>query len=146
MNGMNLDFRVVKTWLREWEKNSKISRTASQVAAVMVNKMREESEKRLVKLESLMKDIFKESHALEELTHRFIAHFKSNNGMDRAQNAEMKKHRQRMTAIMREADAVMKEPKEDHSIKTGGLLLEIRSEEAQVQEASGPWGERKEVQ
>ena len=48
-------------------------------------------------------------------------------GADKAQNAELKKHRQRMTAIMKEADAVMKEPKEDHSIKTGGLLLEIRS-------------------
>ena len=31
------------------------------MAAVMVNKMREESEKRLSRLESLMKDIFRES-------------------------------------------------------------------------------------
>lgn len=146
MNGMNLDFRVVKTWLHEWEKNSKATRTASQMAAVMVNKMREESEKRLSRLESLVKDIFKESCVLEELARRFIAHFKSNNGTNKAQNLELKKHRQRMTAIMREADAVMKEPKEDHSVKTGGLLLEIRSEEAPVEEATGPWGEREEVQ
>ena len=50
------------------------------MAAVMVNKMREESEKRLSRLENLMKDIFKESCVLEELTRRLIAHFKSNDG------------------------------------------------------------------
>ena len=81
------------------------------MAAVMVNKMREEGEKRLSRLENLMKDIFKESCVLEELTRGLIAHFKSNDGADKAQNAELKKHRQRMTAIMKEADAVMKEPK-----------------------------------
>ena len=144
MNGMNLDFRVVEIWLRDWEKNSKATRTASQMAAVMVNKMREESEKRLSRLEKLVKDIFKESCVLEELTRRFIARFQSNDGVDTAQNAEMKKHRHRMTAILRAADAVIREPKEDHSIKTGGLLLEIRSEKAPVQDATGPWGERKE--
>ena len=146
MNGMNLDFRVVEIWLRDWEKNSKATRTASQMAAVMVNKMREESEKRLSRLEKLMKDIFKENCVLEELTRRFIAHFQSNDGADKVQSAELKKHRQRMTAIMREADAVMKEPKEDHSIKTGGLLLEIRSGEAPVQKATGPWGKERRVQ
>ena len=144
MNGMNLDFRIVEIWLRDWEKNNKATRTASQIAAVMVNKMREESEMRLSELEKLMKDILKENCVLEELTRRFIARLQSNDGVDKVHSAELKKHRQRMTAIMREADAAMKEPKEDHSIKTGGLLLEIRSGEAPVQKATGPWGERKE--
>ena len=143
MNVMNIDFRLVKTWLSEWEKNSKATRSAAQVAAVMVNKMREESEKRLSRIEGLMRDVFKESCVLEELTRRLIAHFKPNDGDGKDRGVELKRHRQRLASIIREADAVMKEAKEDHSIKTGGLLLEIRSEKPQTQEATGSWGERK---
>ena len=142
MNGMNLDFKVVKTWLREWEKNSKATRTASQMAAVMLNKMREGSERRLSRLESLMKEVFKEDCVLEELTRRITAYFKSSHGADTAHSVELKRHRQRMTAIMREADAVIREPKEDYSIKAGGLLLEIRNREPPVEEVAGPRREK----
>ena len=142
MSVMNLDFRVVKMWLRNWEKNSRV---ASQVAAVMLNKMREESEKRLSRLENLMKDIFRESHVLQQVEHQLASLCKSKRGLDRETETELKEHRRRMTTILKEVDEVLKEPKGDHSIKTGGLLLEIRSAEGPVLDATGPWGERKEV-
>jgi hypothetical protein len=129
MSVMNIDFRLVKTWLGEWEKDSQAYRTASQIAAVMLNKMREESETRLSRLERLMKDIFKENHILQQLEQKFISLFKSNHGLDRKVETELKEHRRRMITIMKEADEVLREPRSDRSVKAGGLLLEINCQE-----------------
>jgi len=143
MNVMNIDFRVVKIWLSQWEKDVRLNRTASQVAAVMLNKMREESERRLSRVERLSKEILKEGCALQGLVLRLMARSKSNRGMDKTEGEQLRTHRRRMAQMMKEVEAIMKEPRRDYSIKTGGLLLEIVGQDLPLEVATGPWGERR---
>ena len=112
-----------------------MNKTASQIAAVMLNRMLSESEKRLLGLESLMKDTIKEGHLLQELEHLLISRLKSRRGLDKGLEAELREHRRRMSTILKESDALMKNPREDHSIEAGGWLLEIDREASSVKTA-----------
>lgn len=125
MNRMKIDLRTIKVWVAKWERSNGISKTASQLAAVMLSKVLEEIEKRTAKVENLMKDITKESSILQKLEQQLISLCRSKRGMEPAIEGEIKEHCLRMAAILKEADEVMKVPEEDHSILVGGLLLEI---------------------
>ena len=125
MNRMKIDLRTIKVWVAKWERSNGISKTASQLAAVMLSKALEEIEKRTAKVENLMKDITKESSILQKLEQQLISLCRSKRGMEPAIEGEIKEHRLRMAAILKEADEVMKVPEGDHSILVGGLLLEI---------------------
>jgi len=125
MNRMKIDLRTIKVWVAKWERSNGISKTASQLAAVMLSKALEENEKRTARVENLMKDITKESSILQKLEQQLISLCRSKRGLEPGIEGEIKEHRFRMAAILTEADEVMKVPEGDHSILVGGLLLEI---------------------
>ena len=112
-----------------------MNKTASQIAAVMLNRMLSESEKRLLGLERMMKDTIKEGHLLQELEHLLISRLKSGRGLDKGLEAELREHRRRMSTILKESDALLRNPREDHSIEAGGWLLEIDREASSVKTA-----------
>jgi hypothetical protein len=125
MNGMRIDLRTIRVWVAKWERSNGISRTASQMAAVMLCKALEENEKRLTRVEKLMKDIIKEIGALQKMEQQLLSASRAKRGIEPGMDADLKEHRTRMEAILKEADEVMKVPEGDHSILIGGLLLEI---------------------
>jgi hypothetical protein len=125
MNRMKIDLRTIKVWVAKWERSNGISKTASQLAAVMLSKALEENEKRTARVENLMKDITKESSILQKLEQQLLSLCRSKRGREPGIEGEIKEHRLRMAAILKEADEVMKVPEGDHSILVGGLLLEI---------------------
>ena len=125
MNGMKIDLRTIRVWVAKWERSNGISRTASQMAAVMLSKALEENEKRLTRVEKLMKDIIKEIGALQKMEQQLLSASRAKRGIEPGMDADLKEHRKRMAAILKEADEVMKVPEGDHSILIGGLLLEI---------------------
>ncbi len=125
MNGMRIDLRTIRVWVAKWERSNGISRTASQMAAVMLSKALEENEKRLTRVEKLMKDIIKEIGALQKMEQQLLSASRAKRGIEPGMDADLKEHRKRMAAILKEADEVMKVPEGDHSILIGGLLLEI---------------------
>jgi len=128
MNRMKIDLRTIKVWVAKWERSNGISKTASQLAAVMLSKALEENEKRAARVENLMNDITKESSILQKLEQQLLSLCKSKRGLEPGIEGEIKVHRLRMAAILNEADEVMKVPEEDHSILVGGLMLEISKE------------------
>ena len=67
MNGMKIDLRTIKVWVAKWEKSNGVTKTASQLAAVMLSKTLEENEKRIVRIENLMKDIIREHGTLQKI-------------------------------------------------------------------------------
>ena len=125
MNGMRIDLRTIRVWVAKWERSNGISRTASQMAAVMLSKALEENEKRLTRVEKLMKDIIEEIGALQKIEQQLLSASRAKRGIEPGMDADLKEHRKRMAAILKEADEVMKVPEGDHSILIGGLLLEI---------------------
>jgi len=125
MNGMKIDLRTIRVWVAKWEKSNGISKTASQLAAVMLSKALEENEKRVARVEKLMKDIIKESGTLLKIEQQLHSATRSKRGTKPGVDADLEEHRKRMAAILKEADEVMKVPEGDHSILVGGLLLEI---------------------
>jgi hypothetical protein len=125
MNGMRIDLRTIRVWVAKWERSNGISRTASQMAAVMLSKALEENEKRLTRVEKLMKDIIKEIGALQKMEQQLLSASRAKRGLEPEMDADLKEHRKRMASILKEADELMKVPEGDHSILIGGLLLEI---------------------
>jgi hypothetical protein len=125
MNGMRIDLRTIRVWVAKWERSNGISRTASQMAAVMLSKALEENEKRLTRVEKLMKDIIEEIGALQKMEQQLLSASRAKRGIEPGMGADLKEHRKRMAAILKEADEVMKVPEGDHSILIGGLLLEM---------------------
>ena len=95
------------------------------MAAVMLSKALEENEKRLTRVEKLMKDIIKEIGALQKMEQQLLSGSRAKRGIEPGMDADLKEHRKRMASILKEADEVMKVPEGDHSILIGGLLLEI---------------------
>jgi hypothetical protein len=125
MNGMRIDLRTIRVWVAKWERSNGISRTASQMAAVMLSKALEENEKRLTRVEKLMKDIIKEIGAIQKMEQQLLSASRAKRGIEPGMAADLKEHRKRMASILKEADELMKVPEGDHSILIGGLLLEI---------------------
>jgi hypothetical protein len=134
---MNIDFRVVRVWLEKWETSNDVGRTASQIAAVMLAKMLAESEKRILRLENLMKETCEESRILKGLERLLVSRPKPRRGLDKGTETKLTEHRRRMAAILSKADELLKAPREDHSIKAGGLVLEINRQESLNQAAKG---------
>jgi hypothetical protein len=126
MEEMRIDLRIIRNWVEKWRMNNGVNKTASQLAAVMLSDVLQDNEKRLQKTKTVMKDILSESRALQRLEQELLARLKSKQGMDSGVEAELKGHRRRMAALLREADEVMKVPEKDQSVRVGGLLFEIK--------------------
>jgi hypothetical protein len=125
MNGMKIDLRTIKVWVSKWEKNNGKGKTASQLAAVMLCKVLEENEKRIVRVENLMREIIRESGILRKMERSLLPPSRPRRVKEPGLESELKVQRQRMAAILKEADEEMKVPAVGNSILVGGLLLEI---------------------
>jgi hypothetical protein len=125
MNGMKIDLRTIRIWVAKWEKGTSVNQTASQLAAVMLSKALEQNEIRSVQITGLMKEILEESAALQKLERACVGGMIRKEALDTQMNAELKAHRRKMAAILREADLALKAPEQYQSITVGGLLLEI---------------------
>ena len=125
MNGMKIDLRTIKVWVSKWEKNNGIGKTASQLAAVMLCKVLEQNEKRIVRIEKLMREIIRESETLRKMERELLADSRSKGANELELASELKMHRSKIVAILKEAQEAMKVPTKDDSFIVGGLLLEI---------------------
>jgi hypothetical protein len=125
MNGMKIDLRTIKVWVSKWEKNNGIGKTASQLAAVMLCKVLEQNEKRIVRIEKLMREIIRESETLRKMERELLADSRSKGANDLELASELKMHRSKIVAILKEAQEAMKVPTKNDSFIVGGLLLEI---------------------
>jgi hypothetical protein len=129
---MKIDLRIIRQWVQKWQINDGINRTASQLAAVMLSTVLEQSEKRLARTEAMMSGLLAESLALQKMERDLIDRLKSKRGLDAEVDEQLKAHRRRMRALLKEADEVMKAPSADQSIIIGGLLFEINSNASSV--------------
>ena len=125
MNGMKIDLRTIKVWVSKWEKNNGIGKTASQLAAVMLCKVLEQNEKRIVRIEKLMREIIRESETLRKMERELLADSRSKGANELELASELKMHRSKIAAILKEAQEAMKVPTKNDSFIVGGLLLEI---------------------
>ena len=125
MNGMKIDLRTIKVWVSKWEKNNGIGKTASQLAAVMLCKVLEQNEKRIVRIEKLMREIIRESETLRKMERELLADSRSKGANELELASELKMRRSKIVAILREAQEAMKVPTKNDSFIVGGLLLEI---------------------
>ena len=125
MNGMKIDLRTIKVWVSKWEKNNGIGKTASQLAAVMLCKVLEQNEKRIVRIEKLMREIIRESETLRKMERELLADSRSKGANELELASELKMHRSKIVAILKEAQEAMKVPTKNDSFIVGGLLLEI---------------------
>jgi hypothetical protein len=137
MNEMKIDLRIIRDWVEKWQMNNGANRTASQLAAVMLSEVLQANEKRLEKTETVMKEILTESRALQKLEQELIARLGSKQGIDAWVETELKGHRKRMTALLKEAEEVMKLPDKDQSVRVGGLLFEINKNAASTETTVG---------
>jgi len=126
MTGMKIDLDIIRGWVRKWEENAGSIKKASQVAAVMLGRALAENEARAARGERLLKEIITEINVLNRIEKRMLPP-KEGPGDQRDQlQEECKKHKKRMTGILREADELLKTSIGDQSIRVGGLLLEIQ--------------------
>ena len=125
MNGMKIDLRTIKVWVSKWEKNNGIGKTASQLAAVMLCKVLEQNEKRIVRIEKLMREIIRESETLRKMERELLADSRSKGANELELASELKMRRSKIVAILKEAQEAMKVPTKNDSFIVGGLLLEI---------------------
>lgn len=125
MNGMKIDLRTIKVWVSKWEKNNGIGKTASQLAAVMLCKVLEQNEKRIVRIEKLMREIIRESETLRKMERELLADSRSKGANELELASELKMHRSKIVAILKEAQEAMKVPTKNDFFIVGGLLLEI---------------------
>ena len=125
MNGMKIDLRTIKVWVAKWEKSNGVTKTASQLAAVMLSKTFEENEKRIVRIENLMKDIIREHGTLQKIERQICPPAESKPRREQGMESELKEHRRKIVALLKEADEALKVPAKSSSILVGGLLLEI---------------------
>jgi len=125
MNEMKIDLHVIRGWVEKWQKSGGANRTASQLAAVMLSEVLRVNEKRITATETVMKEILNESRTIEKVEQQLLTRLKSNRGLDADMEAQLRGHRRRMAALLKDADAVMKAPSTDLSVRVGGLLFEI---------------------
>jgi hypothetical protein len=125
MNEMKIDLRVIRGWVGKWQEDDGVTRTASKLAAVMLSEVLRENEKRLITTETVMSEILNESRTLENLERQLLARLKARRGLDAEIEEQLRGHRRRMAALLKEADEVMMRPSTDLSVKVGGLLFEI---------------------
>ncbi len=137
MSEMKIDLRVIRHWVQRWRANDRTSKTASQLAAVMLSEVLQDSEGRLSRTESVMSDLLAESRALERVEQQLVTRLKSKRGLDVEMQEQLRAHRRRMAVLLKEADKVLKEPREDRSVKIGGLVFEISRPASGVKAAPG---------
>ena len=125
MTEMKIDLDIIKGWVGKWEGDARSIRTASQVAAVMLGRALAENEARTVRVEKLLKEIISEINSLNRIEKKIVPSKGSSEGLQAELLEECKRHKRRMTGILREADELMKSSIESQSIRVGGLLLEI---------------------
>ena len=125
MNEMKIDLRVIRGWVEKWQEDDGVTRTASKLAAVMLSEVLRENEQRLIMTETLMKEILNESRTLEKVEQQLLTRLKARRGLDAEMEEQLRGHRRRMAALLKEADEVMRRPSTDLSVKVGGLLFEI---------------------
>lgn len=125
MNGMKIDLRTIRTWTAAWEKGTSVNQKASQLAAVMLSRALEQSEARSARVTGLMKEILAESLVLQRLEKALVCCLMRKEPLESQKEMELKTHRRRIAAILKEVDQVLKEPEHSQSIMVGGLLLEI---------------------
>jgi hypothetical protein len=91
----------------------------------MLSEVLRENEQRLIMTETVMKEILNESRTLEKVEQQLLTRLKARRGLDAEMEEQLRGHRRRMAALLKEADEVMKRPSTDLSVKVGGLLFEI---------------------
>ena len=122
MTGLKIDLEIIQGWVRKWEKEW---RTASQVAAVMLAKVLAENEARASRVERLMNEIVIEENILNRIEKKAVLPKDATGGVAARLSREWQTHKKRMTAILREAEALLKESVHDQTIQVGALLFEI---------------------
>ena len=137
MNAMRIDLPIIRTWVAKWEKSDGVNKTASQLAAVMLSKTLEESEERDASMKRLMQEISSQIEAVQRMEQTIISRLKCKRGMDAGMQRELKEHRRRARAILKEVDEVLKKPAEAHSMMVGGLLLEIQTRGSTTRPTAG---------
>jgi hypothetical protein len=125
MSAMKIDLRTIQLWVTKWEKGIGVNRTASQLAAVMLNKILERTEERAARVATLLKEIASESEALQELEKTLLCSSGRGEAVDSSTQRELHSHRRRMAAILKESDRLLRSPEPAQSVTVGGILLEI---------------------
>ena len=125
MNEMKIDLRVITGWVEKWREDDGVTRTASKLAAVMLSEVLRENEQRLIMTETVTSEILTECRTLEKVEQQLLTRLKARRGLDAEMEEQLRGHRRRMAALLKEADEVMKRPSTDLSVKVGGLLFEI---------------------
>jgi len=85
----------------------------------------EQNEKRIVRIEKLMREIIRESETLHKMERELLADSRSKGANELELASELKMHRSKIVAILKEAQEAMKVPTKNDSFIVGGLLLEI---------------------
>jgi hypothetical protein len=120
-----IDLDIIRGWVRKWERSGSPTRTASQVAAVMLSKALAQNECRAARVEKLMKEIIGEGNILALIEKKIALSKDATSRLSAGLQEECQRHKGRVAAILREADELMKEKVADQSMRVGGLLLEI---------------------
>ena len=125
MTGLMIDLDIIRGWVRKWERSGSPTRTASQVAAVMLSKALAQNECRAARVEKLMKEIIGEGNILTLIEKKIALSKDATSRLSAGLQEECQRHKGRMATILREADELIKEKVADQSFRVGGLLLEI---------------------
>ena len=125
MTGMKIDLDIVMGWVKKWERDAMGNKTTSQVAAVLLSRALAENQERAARIEKLMNEIFEEYNALDKIEKKIALLKETATGVNAVLLEECKKHKRRMTVMLREADELLKQRSAGQSIRVGGLLLEI---------------------
>ena len=129
MSAMKIDLRVIKSWVAQWQKGTGVNQTASQLAAVMLSKALEESEKRSARMRKVLKGMMEEGGVLRRLEKVAPCDPECREPLDAAKAAELREHRRKMAVLLREGEQVMNAPEGIQPVMVGGLLLEINKDE-----------------
>ena len=62
---------------------------------------------------------------MEKVERQLLTCLRSKRGLDAGIEGQLRAHRRRMAGLLKDADEVLKAPKDEKSVKVGGLLFEI---------------------
>ena len=90
MNGMKIDLRTIKVWVSKWEKNNGIGKDSITIGCCDAMQSLEENEKRIVRIEKLMREIIRESETLRKMERELLADSRSKGANELELESELK--------------------------------------------------------
>ena len=91
----------------------------------ILSKVLADAEGKLARTESLMKGLRAENQTVTRVEQEMLARIRSRRGVDATLETQMKEHRRRMSVLLKDADEVMRTPRNRETTQVAGLYFEL---------------------